>query len=131
VATEGAKLHALEGAKPMSVTLVVDVSSSMYRFNGYGRLERLLEATLMIMEALSDDERFNPHIVGHNGDNARIPLMGADTANDPATQLRVLEAMVAHTQYTFPGDNTLEAMELALSAAHEDEVVLVVSATGF
>jgi hypothetical protein len=128
VAAEGAMLHALEGEKPMSVTLVVDVSASMYRFNGYdGRLERLLEATLMIMEALGDDERFKLQIVGHNGDNARIPLVGTDTANDPATQLRVLETMVAHTQYTFPGDNTLEAMELALSGAHEDEVVLVVS----
>jgi hypothetical protein len=35
VVTEGAKLHALEGEKPMSLTLVVDVSASMYRFNGY------------------------------------------------------------------------------------------------
>jgi arabinogalactan endo-1,4-beta-galactosidase len=34
--------------------------------------------------------------------------------------------MVAHTQYTF-WDNTLQAMELLLSAAQEDEVVLVVS----
>jgi hypothetical protein len=128
VAAEGAKLHALEGEKPMSVTLVVDVSASMYRFNSYdGRLERLLEATLMIMEALGDDERFKLQILGHNGDNARIPLVGADTANDPVTQLRVLETMVAHTQYTFPGDNTLQAMELALSAAQEDDVVLVVS----
>jgi hypothetical protein len=128
VSAEGAKLNSLEGEQPMSVTLVVDVSASMYRFNSYdGRLERLLEATLMIMEALGDDERFKLHIVGHNGDNARIPLVSADTANDPATQLRVLETMVAHTQYTFPGDNTLEAMALALSAAHEDEVVLVVS----
>jgi hypothetical protein len=73
----------------------------MYRFNSYdGRLERLLEATLMIMEALGDDERFKAPNFGHNGDNARIPLVGADTANDPATQLRVLETMVAHTQYT-------------------------------
>jgi hypothetical protein len=51
----------------------------------------------MIMEALSDDERFKPHIVGHNGDNAWIPLVGAETANDPATQLRVLETTV-HTR---------------------------------
>ncbi len=68
-------------------------------------LERLREATLRIIDAIGDDERFKLHILGHNGDNARIPLVGADTANDPATQLRVLETMVAHTQYTFPGDN--------------------------
>jgi hypothetical protein len=59
VATEGAKLHALEGEKLMSVTLVVGVSASMYRFNSYdGRLERLLAATLMITEALCDDDCF-------------------------------------------------------------------------
>ena len=41
-----------EEAKRM-VQFVVDVSGSMMRFNGYdGRLERMLETTLMIMEAL-------------------------------------------------------------------------------
>ena len=35
-----------------SIRLVVDVSESMYRFNGYdGRLDRTLEAVLMVMEA--------------------------------------------------------------------------------
>ena len=35
-----------------SIRLVVDVSGSMYRFNGYdGRLDRTLEAVLMVMEA--------------------------------------------------------------------------------
>ena len=37
---------------PKRIRLVVDVSGSMYRFNGYdGRLERTLEAVLMVMEA--------------------------------------------------------------------------------
>ena len=35
-----------------SIRLVVDVTGSMYRFNGYdGRLDRTLEAVLMVMEA--------------------------------------------------------------------------------
>ena len=37
---------------PKCIRLVVDVSGSMYRFNGMdGRLERTLEAVLMMMEA--------------------------------------------------------------------------------
>ena len=39
--------------KPKRLRLVVDVSGSMYRFNGHDqRLERMLESTLMVMEAL-------------------------------------------------------------------------------
>jgi len=113
---------------PMTIKLVVDISASMYRFNGYdGRLHRLLEATLMIMEALKDDDRFVLTIVGHNGDSAEIPLVGKMTPLDPATQLKVLEGMVAHTQYTFPGDSTLEAIELAIAQANEGDLVLIIS----
>ena len=37
---------------PTCIRLVVDVSGSMYRFNGYdGRLDRMVEAVLMVMEA--------------------------------------------------------------------------------
>ncbi len=37
---------------PTYVRLIVDVSGSMYRFNGYdGRLDRTVEAALMVMEA--------------------------------------------------------------------------------
>lgn len=133
------------------MTLVVDISASMYRFNSYdGRLERLLEATLMIMEALGDDERFRLQIVGHNGMSARIPLMQVDTPKDPKEQLRVLEEMVAYTrkwtrmrlasfynilnspigactEYTWAGDSTLEAIESAIQQAKEGELVLIIS----
>ena len=37
----------------------MDVSGSMYRFNGYdGRLERTLEAALMVMEAFDNQRNF-------------------------------------------------------------------------
>lgn len=128
VADEATSHNSNEGEEPMGITLVVDVSASMYRFNSYdGRLERLLEATLMIMEALGDDKRFKLQIVGHNGSSARIPFVTANTTNDPAQQLRILEGMVAHTQYTYAGDRTLEAIESAISAAQPNEVVLVIS----
>lgn len=126
-ATES-NINSSQVTEPMSIKLVVDVSASMYRFNSYdGRLQRLLEATLMIMEALKDDDRFKLTIVGHNGDSAEIPLVESTTPQDPATQLKVLESMVAHTQYTFAGDRTLEAIELATSTAKEGDLVLIIS----
>lgn len=118
----------LRESEPMKIKMVVDVSASMYRFNGYdGRLQRLLEATLMIMEALKDDERFQLTIVGHNGTSAEIPLVNTNTPRDPATQLKILESMVAHTQYTYAGDSTLEAIESAVNEANEGDLILVIS----
>jgi MoxR-like ATPase len=121
-------VNSTQATEPMAIKLVVDVSASMYRFNGYdGRLQRLLEATLMIMESLKDDDRFALTIVGHNGDSAEIPLFRSSTPQDPKTQLKVLESMVAHTQYTLAGDSTLEAIELAISQAREGDLVLVIT----
>lgn len=125
---EEAPNRSLDEDDIMNITLVVDVSASMYRFNSYdGRLERLLEATLMIMESLGEDKRFRLQIVGHNGSSARIPLASSDTPKDPATQLKILEQMIAHTQFTWAGDSTLEAIELAVRNAQEDELVLIIS----
>ncbi len=43
--------------KPKYVKLLCDVSGSMYRFNGYdGRLEREMEAMIMVMEGLEGYE---------------------------------------------------------------------------
>lgn len=112
----------------MRIKVVVDVSASMYRFNGYdGRLERLLEATLMIMEALRSDDRFRLEIVGHNGSSAVIPLLKDDSSLDEATQLRILQGMIAHTQYTYAGDSTLEAIQSAMEKARPKDLVLMIS----
>ena len=55
-------------SEPVTIKLIVDISASMYRFNGYDqRLERLLEATLMMMETLREDKRFKLYVSGHNG----------------------------------------------------------------
>ena len=126
-ATESHLASARE-SQPMCIKLVVDVSASMYRFNGYdGRLERLLEATLMIMEALKEDERFQLKIVGHNGTSADIPFVIDNTPQDPKMQLRILESMIAHTQYTYAGDRTLEAIESAVNSANEGDLILIIS----
>lgn len=43
--------------KPKYLKLLCDVSGSMYRFNGHdGRLEREMEAMLMVMEGLENYE---------------------------------------------------------------------------
>lgn len=115
-------------SEPVKIKLIVDISASMYRFNSYDqRLERLLEATLMMMESLRDDKRFSFHIVGHNGSSAKIPLVNPDTALDEATQLKVIECMVANTQYTYAGDNTVEAISLAVEEAAKGELIIVIS----
>lgn len=118
-----------QSSDPISIKLVADVSASMYRFNGYdGRLQRLLEATLMIMESLKDNQKFKLEIVGHNGDNAYIPFFDPEQSSlDPGVELQILEGMVAHTQYTFPGDRTLEAIDNAIQSAREGDVIIVVS----
>ncbi len=113
---------------PVTLRLIVDISASMYRFNGYdGRLERLLEAAVMIMESIRDDPRFKLFLIGHNGSSANIPLVNPDTSLDEATQLRVLECMIANTQYTFAGDNTVDAINLAVTNASEGDLILVIS----
>ena len=112
---------------PINIKLVVDISASMYRFGYDGRLERLLEATLMIMECFKEDKRFKLHIVGHNGSSPKIDLVNPNMELDEATQLRVLEGMVAHTQYTWAGDHTIEAIESAVDESEKDTLVIVIS----
>lgn len=114
--------------EPIVIRLVVDISASMYRFNGYDqRLERLLEATLMLMETLKDDKRFHLHIIGHNGSSAKIPLVNPSTNKDEKTQLQVLECMVANTQYTYAGDNTVDAITQVVEEAEKGDLVIIIS----
>jgi len=73
------------GSNPVNIKLIVDISASMYRFNQHdGRLDRLFEASVMIMEALRDDPRFKLSLIGHSGDAASIPLVNPETPLDEA-----------------------------------------------
>lgn len=49
---------------------LVDVSGSMYRFNGFDqRLERMLEIAVIIMESLAGfEDKLSYSITGHSGD---------------------------------------------------------------
>merc|ERR1712194_682086 len=79
------------------------------------------------MEVLRDDKRFKLYINGHNGSSAKIPLIDPASKLDEAHQLRVIECMVANTQYTYAGDNTVEAISLAVEEAAKGELVIVIS----
>ncbi|XP_066093875.1 von Willebrand factor A domain-containing protein 8 isoform X2 [Saccopteryx bilineata] len=77
--------------KPKRLRLVVDVSGSMYRFNGVdGRLERSMEAVCMVMEAFENyEEKF--------------------------------KTMHAHAQFCMSGDHTLEGTEHAIKDIVKEE----------
>jgi hypothetical protein len=102
--------------------LVVDISGSMTRFNGYdGRLSRSLEAVLVVMEALSEqtasDRTLDVSIQGHSGDSASIELVGWDgLPRNRAERLAVLQQMVTHSAYCWSGDHTLSAIQAATKA---------------
>lgn len=98
---------------PKRLTFVVDVSGSMYRFNGHDqRLERMLEAACLVMESFAESQpgKFAYEIIGHSGESFDIPFVSADSP--PANnhdRLKVLQAMYAHSQFCMSGDNTLQA----------------------
>ncbi|CAK9810181.1 von Willebrand factor A domain-containing protein 8 [Anthophora quadrimaculata] len=124
--------------KPKRLKLVVDVSGSMYRFNGHdGRLDREMEACIMVMEAFSGYEgKFQYDIVGHSGDDYHIPFVKhTQPPKDNKGRLEVIQTMHAHSQFCLSGDNTLEATQHAItSLATEDadeSIVVVFSDANF
>ena len=96
----------------------------MFRFNGYDkRLERTLEAALLIMEAFEGFEhKFVYSFVGHSGDSPKIPLLeyGKPPANRKE-RLKVLQTIYAHTQYCQSGDHTLESVEQGMKDVVEED----------
>lgn len=128
------KNHDMGGDKQVQKRLqfVVDVSASMYRFNGLDRrLERMLESVLMILEAmpsngnkdssnsssaLSTSTSLDYAIHGHCGDSASIKFVdfGPYKPQNENSRLEVLESMSAYTQYTQSGDNTLASIYKAV-----------------
>ena len=119
--TEVDELDNPEG-KRQRLRLVVDVSGSMTRFNGLdGRLNRSLEAVMVVMEALAGQEhRVDVSIQAHSGDSPDIPLVDWDALpTNRARRLAVLQAMVTHSAYCWSGDNTVEGIASGVRAAAE------------
>ncbi|XP_050802815.1 von Willebrand factor A domain-containing protein 8 isoform X5 [Gopherus flavomarginatus] len=110
--------------KPKRLRLVVDVSGSMYRFNGVdGRLERSMEAVCMVMEAFENYEhKFKYDIVGHSGDGFNIALVGSDKVpKNNKQRLEIIKIMHAHAQFCMSGDHTLEGTEHAVREIAKEE----------
>jgi hypothetical protein len=112
--------------KPKRLRLLVDVSGSMYRFNGVdNRLERELESVLMVMEAFNGYEnKISYDIVGHSGDGYNINFV--DSKNNPkneADRLKILKTLIAHAQFCSSGDHTFEATKYAIEKLGKEEAV--------
>ncbi|XP_067641687.1 von Willebrand factor A domain-containing protein 8 [Eurosta solidaginis] len=118
--------------KPNRLKLVVDVSGSMYRFNSYdGRLDRELEAVVMVMEAFDGYEKKIVYdIVGHSGEGWEIPFVCA--GKPPKTdkeRFETIRMMHAHSQFCWSGDSTVKAIKEAvntLTSEDFDNSILVV-----
>uniref|UniRef100_A0ABM5FZN6 von Willebrand factor A domain-containing protein 8 n=1 Tax=Pogona vitticeps TaxID=103695 RepID=A0ABM5FZN6_9SAUR len=110
--------------KPKRLRLVVDVSGSMYRFNGVdGRLERSMEAVCMVMEAFENyEQKFKYDVMGHSGDGFNIDLVHSDKVpKDNKQRLEILKTMHAHAQFCMSGDHTLESTEHAIQEIAKEE----------
>ncbi|XP_022208693.1 von Willebrand factor A domain-containing protein 8 [Drosophila obscura] len=104
--------------KPNRLKLVVDVSGSMYRFNGYdGRLDRQLEAVVMVMEAFEGFEKKIVYdIVGHSGEGWEIPFVNVGSApKNDKERFETIRMMHAHSQFCWSGDSTVKAAREACS----------------
>ncbi|XP_038049927.1 von Willebrand factor A domain-containing protein 8-like [Patiria miniata] len=124
--------------KPKRLRLIVDVSGSMYRFNGYdGRLERVMESALMLMEAFEGyEKKFAYEIYGHSGDDYETPfVLSKKLPSNNKERLDVIKTMNAHAQFCMSGDNTLEATKHAIETITKDEgdeyFVIVLSDANF
>ncbi|CAH0398204.1 unnamed protein product [Chilo suppressalis] len=120
--------------RPKRLRLVLDVSGSMYRFNSYdGRLERSMEAVVLITEALRGYEaRIRYDMYGHSGEEHALELVRVDRPpENEKERLQIIRTMHAHAQFCWSGDNTLPAAKHAISTlASEDAdeaIVLILS----
>ena len=105
--------------KPRLLSLVVDVSASMARFNSVdARLERELEALLMVMETLAnqgDQKRVIYEIYGHSGESDQLEFVRSDAPPKNAKErLDLLQSMQAHTMFCMAGDSTISAIGKAV-----------------
>lgn len=84
----------------------------------------MLETTCLIMEALAAPElqgRYEYAIVGHSGETEGEPFVEfANPPKDRGERLKVLQRMVAHSQFCMAGDNTVEATARAVRGLARD-----------
>lgn len=124
--------------KPKLVQIICDVSGSMYRFNGYdARMERQLEAILMVMEAFKGyEEKVQFEVKGHSGEGFNFEFVKGEVApKNNKQRLDILKAIHAHSQFCISGDSTIEAARHAMKTITQKEAdehfVIVLSDANF
>ena len=103
--------------KPKRVRLLLDASGSMYRFNGHDqRLQRSLEAALMVMESCAGHEaRLVYDVYAHSGEDNAVQLSTLDKVPDNnKKRLELLKTVLAHSQFCMSGDSTISATHHAM-----------------
>jgi len=138
---------------PKRISILLDISASMYRFDGVdGRLQRMSEVALMLMEAFhqssiaqqqqsasdgTTEQTYLYELRGHTGDDASIVLVNwNEPPKTDKDRYAVIQSMQAYAQYCDSGDTTLEAVRCAVdsileqgssSSSGEDRLVLAFS----
>ncbi|KAI3381394.1 hypothetical protein SNEBB_005189 [Seison nebaliae] len=99
--------------RPKLISLLVDVSGSMYRFARYdGRLQLELEAALMLIEMAEGRDDIVYEIIGHSGEDDAIEFVKVHYPPKNAKQkIDILKMMIAHSQFCFAGDNTVSCLK--------------------
>jgi hypothetical protein len=111
-----------EPKKPKLLHFVLDVSASMYRFNGVDqRLYKMMEIAVLIMESTQGfEKKFIYRITGHSGQTSDLILV--DEKKPPLNEkerLKVILKMHAHAQFCLSGDSTIEALHNAIKRCEE------------
>jgi MoxR-like ATPase len=109
---------------PKRLVFAVDVSASMARLNNWdGRLDRMVQATILMMEALSGfNHKFDYAIVGHSGVGPDIPLV--EFGNPPTTReekVDVVNKIFSASRGATTGDSSLLAAQLAIKAVVKEK----------
>jgi MoxR-like ATPase len=121
---ESSDPNALQHKKKKRLLFVMDVSASMYRFNGMDqRLHRLIESATMVMEAfVGQEEKIDYAMVGHNGDSDSLPLVNFGRApQNKKERMEVCQKMIAYAQYCWSGDNTVNAMYKSVTTVTQED----------
>jgi MoxR-like ATPase len=118
------KKHGLYQGSPKRLVFAIDLSASMARMNNWdGRLDRMVQASILMMEALSGfGHKFDYAIVGHSGVGPDIPLV--EFGKPPATpeeRLEVVNKMYLHARGATTGDSSLLAAQLAVKAVTKEK----------
>ena len=109
--------------KPKRLSFVLDLSSSMARFNGDGRLDRTCACAILVMEAMHGmQHKYHYEIVGHSGEEERLALVELDAQpSNRKDRLEVVRQMYTHASFCMSGDNTLPGAIRAVRAASVDK----------